>query len=173
MANTVANSVQGNTCFTLGGSAITAATQPNLAKMVLANVPATSLNSTRFSGFISGPTITTYTGYDDASVILGSVNTLRGSGSNTLLLSPGAETVQARRPILKMEAARTRKVASAVASGFWHETSGIFTTTIATSNDLSTFGQDDEAFSNRAAPGAFAFANGAVPKQSGYRARTS
>lgn len=76
-------------------------------------------------------------------VIRGYSSTL-GGVANTAVQFAGSQTTN-RRSIDKVEAVRTRQVATAIRHGFWHQTSGVFTTAPVAQNDVSTWGDDDIA----------------------------
>lgn len=93
--------------------------------------------------------------------------------ANTLLRS-GASDYGVRRSIHKLEALRTRKVATAIRAGYWDEYNGVFTTAPSVSNDASTFGTDDAAAPTASVPGELTYKTGKpVPVQDEYAARTS
>lgn len=58
-----------------------------------------------------------------------------------------------RRSIHKLEAMRTRRVATAIRAGYWNEYSGSFTTAPTNANDIATWGTDDAATPTRLVPG--------------------
>ena len=172
MANTIANSTAGNAYFTIAGSsAITSTTQPRQNLSVIAGVVDTSLTAhPSDSGIVSTYSQVAYTGNDRTSIIRGLSNTIRSTGAITLIRCPGSDFY--REGIRQVDAARTYRIASAIRSGVWNMVSGSFSTTPATANDFSAWGNDDEADSNRAIPGYFSYAFGTGVTQRAYPART-
>ena len=170
MANTIANSSAKNNFFTVGGVAITSTTQPKVDVATFAGILDTSLGThPNDRGIISTFGGSVYTGFDKVSIIRSLSNSLRGT-SNTSIRSPGSEI--ARESIMQLDAVRTVKTASAIRNNQWVGFSGVWSSSPATSSDLSALGNDDEADSNRAAPGAFAWAYAGSGVQESYGPRT-
>lgn len=172
--NSAANA--NNNYFTTAGVAIGASNQPNIDDAVMAGTPDSALGKDMY-GFVSKGFPVAYTGNDRTQIIMGVVNTLKGS-SNNALRDPGA---QPPTPISVSQATavRTAKVTTAIRAGAWNEISGFFATSggpevqVAVSNDFAAFGNDNEADTSKSAPGLFTFlAHGAAPTLSGYPRRT-
>lgn len=169
MAYTIVNSSDGNTYFTAGGSAITALNQPDLNKSVIAGVADSSLRKASDVGLISTYIQTVYTGFDRTSIIRGLSNTLRGS-ANTVIRNPASD--YHREAIRQVDVVRTVRRATEIRNNRYSFFSGIFTTGLPQVNDFAAFGNDDEADSNRAIPGAFTFAYAGSGLNENYGPRT-
>jgi len=169
MAYTVSNSSDGNTIFTSAGVAINATNQPDLNKSVIAGVSDSSIKKANDYGFVSTQYPVAYTGYDRTSIIRGMSNTIKGV-ANTIIRNPASDYF--REGIRQIDAIRTTRRASAIRAGQWHEISGAFIYGLSGANDFSSFGNDDEADSNRAVPGAFTFAYAGSGLNENYPPRT-
>lgn len=168
MAYTIVNPSRGNDYFDVAGVATTANTQPVVNGGAIAGILSSStvqlglkqvepgdsirLNETVLSGTSGAHDMMLTKANNSASLpyrtageyVIRGYSTTLGGVASTAIQFPGSQTVN-RRSIDKVEAVRTRQVATAIRHGFWHETSGIFTTAPVSQNDISTLGDDHAA----------------------------
>jgi hypothetical protein len=175
--------------FDTAGNTITAGTQPDVNSGAIAGVLTTSLDSTMFVGkspgdpIIQGPSVIVAVSGNDYFVgalvggnpigfnagegqyiIRGYTTQIQGTG-NTLLRSPAADPAN-RRPVHFNETYRLEAIATAISSGLWHETSGVFNSPGPQSRE-DNFGQDDAGRPSATVPGELVFAYGGISKTSG------
>lgn len=161
--------------FTAAGAAINASNQPNIDDTVMAGTPDSALGRDMY-GLVSKTYPVAFTGTERSNIIMGIPNTLRGS-VNTSLKEGATPPTPISTP--QMNSLQTRKVTTAIRAGQWHEISGVYAvsgvgrTNPATANDFAAIGNDNEADSNKSAPGKFTYNQvGGLPTNSGYGART-
>lgn len=123
-------------------------------------------------------TITYYAGVGNfatmtaGTYVMRKVTTTLAGQANTLLRS-GASDFGVRRSIHKLEHLRTRRVASAIRSGYWNIYSGVFSTAPTVADDISTFGTDEAATPTISKPGELVYRWGKpLPEQDDYQARS-
>lgn len=172
MAYTISNPSAGNAYFRNNGNAINATTQPQVDSSVIAGVLDSSLTANQTDyGLVSNTIYESYTGFDDISILRTYTTQYRDKTvTKTAIQIPGSDF---NRPSINdLAHMRTNRVATAIRAGFWNPTTGGFSTLPTSADDISAFGVDDEALSNKAAPGEFAFSYHKTITQKDYPART-
>src|SRR3990167_4774904 len=113
MAYTIANSSSRNDYFNNAGTAISANVQPNPNGSAFVGIRDASIthDAANAYGLISVGVNTPGTGYDNADIIMGLTNSIKGV-DNTALRSPGSE--MGRESIHQLDALRTFRVASGI-----------------------------------------------------------
>lgn len=102
--------------------------------------------------------------------VIRKVTTLLAGQANTVLRSGASDFGHRNTPHL-LEGIRSRLVATAIRAGNWDIYGGSFSSD--PTNQLDSFGQDDEARSSRATPGELVYQDGSnTPFQDSYESRT-
>lgn len=159
MGYTLKNSGSKNSIFTAQGTA-KEATSEVVKSSVMAGVLDSSVAKSTDVGLNAAKDAKRpYTGYDNVSIIEGISSTLRGS-SSTVTRSPGADR-NTRQGIMKTNAVRTVKTATAIRDNLWNPVSGEFTSAPGTANDIAAIRVDGEAIVGRALGGVHNYNYGA------------
>jgi hypothetical protein len=141
-------------------------------------VTAKTVNTfTTTKGYTSGAGTLTYkkaTGHfanmEAGKWVMMLVSTELGGVANTTLQSAGSFE---RRPINKLEALRTFRVATAIRAGYWNVYTGEWSTQPTSANDISDWGTDQAANPSYSVPGELVYLDGSPnPILDDYEART-
>lgn len=172
MSNTVVNSSAKNNFFTAAGSAIGATTQPRINAPAFAGIKDSSINASLPTGIISTSPFKFYTGYDNVSIMEGTLNKLRGVAGNTIIRSEGISG-NARVSIAKVNHIRTHLISSGIRTGFLNIMTGkISGVTVGDLDDQTACGTDNESNSNAAIPGGFTYNYDGKKSNQNYNKRT-